>query len=228
MIYLGTAVTMLIVGIIVMIRSNIRITNQAAVVDNKAQNLTGKGKSSKHKNIIVLDPGHGGQDQGTSCYQVREKDVNLVIAYKVRDLLIKQGYDVRLTRESDVKVSLPNRVSWIKTINPSCVISIHSNYVEQTNVHGVETYCNYADETSNTLATMIQSSVLEQTDAFDRKVQQRDYYLLRNLTTPSALVEVGFLSNLSECRLLSDEAYQNKIAQGIASGIIKFVPKINS
>lgn len=181
--------------------------------------------------LIILDPGHGGVDGGCVGGDIMEKDINLSIAKAVRSRLIQMGYDVMLTREGDVNVSLEERVGLANEKQASLYISIHQNFSEEqaANVKGIETYYSSqkGEDGSKRLAKLIQKKVINSTDANDRQTIANDnLYVIRETNMPSCLVETGFLSNRKERELLTTEEYQNHLADAIADSVeLYFHPK---
>lgn len=189
---------------------------------------------SREEILIVLDPGHGGEDEGCSRREVKEKEINLRIAGVVRAKLEELGYRVLLTREGDEGLGLEERVKTANDAGADIFVSIHQNASELSGVEGLETWYYESELTpeketnpSRRLATLIHKFTLESTGAADRELRTADnLYVTRETSMPSCLVEAGFLSNDGECGKLTDEQYQERIAKGIAAGIeLYFFPK---
>lgn len=173
---------------------------------------------------IVLDAGHGGKDQGTSSGEVLEKQINLQIAKKAQKILEKAGYKVGMVREDDTFVKLGERAEYANSKEAEVYVSIHCNSSESGEGDGIETY--YAEEkteSSQKLAELVQKHVVLQTNARDREARTADYAVISKTEMPAALVEIGFLSDAEERALLQEEDYQEKIAAGIADGIIGYL-----
>ena len=184
---------------------------------------------------IVLDAGHGGIDPGAMNKDktILEKDVNLEITKKLRDLLESSGATVIMTRDRDVSLyqedgnkttrqkyneNLKNRKKIINESNADIFVSIHLNAFEQSKYYGAQTF--YPKGKDDEL-----KRVVDQDN--DRKIKPRDdIYLLKNATMPSVLIECGFLSNEKESQLLADSKYQDKIAWAIYVGIQKYLSGI--
>ncbi|WP_270168037.1 N-acetylmuramoyl-L-alanine amidase CwlD [Paenibacillus sp. SYP-B4298] len=190
--------------------------------------------------VIAIDAGHGGVDGGAvSRDGLVEKDLNLAIALYLRDYLQEAGALVYLTREGDYDLAqqdtrtykrrktedLLRRVELIKQREADVVLSIHMNSIPQSRWHGAQTfyYPNHADNYS--LAALIQQEItrnLENTTRMANTAQT--VYLLKAITqTPTALVEVGFLSNPAEAAQLGDGDYQRKVAASIYQGVLRYV-----
>ncbi len=196
--------------------------------------------------IIVIDPGHGGKDNGAQGRIYTEKDLNLQIARRLKDVLRAKGYIVMLTRDKDVFIELEDRPGKASAMKADLFVSIHSNAagrgVSATN--GIETYCltpegapstadakakngnkekgNANNKNNYLLAYDVQRSILRNTGATDRGVKHARFAVLREAPCPAILVETGFMSNLYEERNLGTGAYQDRLAFGIAEGIIAY------
>lgn len=190
---------------------------------------------------IVLDAGHGGIDPGalTKDKDTTEKDVNLAITLKIRELLEASGALVILTREDDSSLyqeasnktirqkyneNLKNRKKIIEESDADMFVSIHLNAFEQSKYYGAQTFYPEGKEESVQLSKYIQEElkrVIDKTN--NREIKPRDdIYLLKENKIPSVLIECGFLSNEKEAKLLVNEKYQEKIAWSIYVGIQKY------
>ena len=195
--------------------------------------------------IIVLDAGHGGIDPGAMNKDktILEKDVNLEITKKLRDLLESSGATVIMTREKDVSLyqedgnktirqkyneNLKNRKNIIDESNADIFVSIHLNAFEQSKYSGAQTFYPKGKDDGKELAQFIQDELKRVVDKENnRKIKPRDdIYLLKNTNMPSVLIECGFLSNEKESQLLADSKYQDKIAWAIYVGIQKYLAGI--
>jgi len=190
---------------------------------------------------IILDAGHGGIDPGalTKDKNTAEKDVNLIITLKIKELLEASGALVILTREEDVSLyeesgdktirqkyneNLKNRKKIIQESNADMFVSIHLNAFEQSKYYGAQTFYPKGKEDSAGLSKYIQGELKRVVDKTNnREVKARDdIYLLKENEIPSVLIECGFLSNEKEAKLLVDEKYQEKLAWSIYVGIQKY------
>lgn len=194
---------------------------------------------------IVLDAGHGGIDPGAmnNDKTILEKDVNLAITKKLRDLLEASGATVIMTRDKDVSLyeedenktirqkyneNLRNRKNIIDQSDADVFVSIHLNAFEQSKYYGAQTFYPKGKDDGKELAQFIQDELKRVVDQDnDRKIKPRDdIYLLKNTTMPSVLIECGFLSNEKESKLLADSKYQDKVAWAIYVGIQKYLGQI--
>ncbi len=172
--------------------------------------------------VVVIDAGHGGHDPGAVVAGIQEKDINLAIALLVQKKAPAYGLKVILTRTTDVYVDLVERVRLAEALGAALYVSIHANYHRDPKVCGVETWVDTnADPESLRLAQALQSAVVAATGAQDRGVRRQTLYL-RHTALPAALVEVGYLSCPAERAKLQDPMYQERIAEGIISGILAY------
>lgn len=173
--------------------------------------------------LIVLDPGHGGEDEGCMREEALEKEINLEIAMRAAARLREMGFDVLLTRgDNDTDLTLEERVAIAEEAEADIYVSIHQNACEekQSSVKGIETWYCDDSEGSRRLARLVHTGVLGKTGAKERELcETNELYVIRETSMSSCLIETGFLSNREERKLLCDPGYQDKIAAGIADGI---------
>lgn len=193
------------------------------------------------KTRIVLDAGHGGMDGGAvGVNQVVEKHINLSIALKLRDLLEVSGFDVIMTRETDVSLHDPaitgvaqkkrsDMYSRLKLIeeNPDAIfISIHQNKFEQSQSNGSQVFYGTKNSDSEILAASVQSSIrelLQKENKRETKPSGKEFFLLYNPEIPAIMVECGFISNPEECAKLVTDSYQDQIAFAIMNGVFDYL-----
>ena len=190
---------------------------------------------------IVLDAGHGGIDPGAMNKDktVLEKNINLQITMKIKELIEASGGNVVLTRDSDISLyeegankttrqkyneNLKNRKKIVENSQADMFVSIHLNSFEDSKYYGAQTFYPAGKEDSKFLAEMIQAELKRVVDnTNNREIKSReDLYLLKDNKMPSTLIECGFLSNQKEAKLLAEEEYQDKIAWAIYVGIQKY------
>lgn len=191
--------------------------------------------------VILLDAGHGGIDPGATNEDksILEKDINLQITLKLRQLLESSGCLVLLTREEDTSLyeeeagkttrqkyneNLKNRRKMIEESGVDAFVSIHLNKFEQSKYYGAQTFYPEGQNDSKLLSQFIQDELKRVVDKTNqRKIKpSKDIYLLKENKIPSVLIECGFLSNEKESKLLNDEKYQEKVAWAIYAGIQKY------
>lgn len=190
---------------------------------------------------IILDAGHGGIDGGTSAKDgTVEKDINLAITLKLRDMLVLSGYQVVLTRDSDrsihsddattihqKKVSdLQNRLKIMQSYPNSLFISIHQNHYSESKYSGAQIFYSSNHLESEQLAQTLQNAfrdLLQPENSREVKPAGKDLYLMWNAEVPAVLAECGFLSNETESTLLSQDDYQQKVAFVLYCGILNYL-----
>ena len=181
--------------------------------------------------IVVLDSGHGGIDGGKQAASgVLEKDINLSVAYKLKEKLEETGIKVIMTRtdESDnnKKVAdMKKRCEIIDQSNANVVISIHQNSFESASVNGAQVFYYKHSAEGKKLATLLQASLKEELNPDNKRVEKANdtYYMLIHTKYPTVIAECGFLSNPKEAELLSSNDYQQKVADALYSGIIEYL-----
>lgn len=174
--------------------------------------------TSAEKRTIIIDVSHGGQDNGVTVNNINEKAVALSIANKIKDLNANANLEIILTRDSDEFMTLRDRAKMINNIKPEFVISIHANkYIDEA-VKGTEIYISdntKEKEASNALALKLKTAFQFQNSS----IKKADFYLLKHVNHPIAMVELGFLSNKKDRALLTQEEGQLKIAKAILNAI---------
>ena len=195
--------------------------------------------------VVVLDPGHGGQDSGAMCGSVMEKDLTLDVALRAELLLRAEGYATVLTRENDRYLSLAERAAVGNRAADSLFVSIHFNDGERATASGVETYYALRQSAARTgffswlpflrrpdsaslaarsesLARFIQAALVERTRAVNRGIKSEQFYVIANVRHPAALVEGGFITNKSDVTRLTTTEYRQQIALAISDGVHRY------
>src|SRR6266513_1623185 len=195
--------------------------------------------------VVVLDPGHGGQDSGAMCGGLLEKDLTLDVARRIDRLLDSEGIATLMTRLGDTYVSLADRAAFANRIRNCILVSIHFNEDNKPVASGVETY--YASHQiatgssleswlpflwrplsespnpeSQKLAGFIQEALVARTRAINRGTQPGQFFVIANVTSPAALIEGGFLTNKEDISKLVSEDYRDQIAAAVADGILHY------
>lgn len=189
--------------------------------------------------VIVLDAGHGGKDGGAIAKDgTVEKDLNLKIALKVKELLEKKNIKVILTRDSDKDLcdgeketiksrkvqDINKRIDIINNSNANLLVSIHMNSFPQEKYSGWQTFykknCVYSSE----VAKLVQENIGKTTQIDNNRVAMEinGVKIIEKSTIPAILIECGFLSNEEEAKMLNTEEYQKQIAEGIVNGIVQW------
>lgn len=189
------------------------------------------------KKVIVIDAGHGGFDPGkVGIHNELEKDINLEIALKLKKILEKNNFKVIMTREEDKglyqegdsnkkRTDMRKRVEIVNSSGAVLAISIHQNSYPQESVKGAQVFYHGESEEGKKLAGLVQQKIKETINDGNHRVEKANgsYYMLKKTECPIIIVECGFLSNSVEAQLLTQEAYQEKMACAIQLGISAFL-----
>ncbi len=173
---------------------------------------------------VVLDAGHGGSASGAEYEGYLEKDITLPITLRAAELLEEKGCNVVLTRNSDVYMDLYDRAGIANAVEADIFVSIHANASSSNpGFQGTFTYSYPKSEEGERLAGCIQDAVVSSAGSVDRGLLTNDYVVLRETSMPAALLETGFMSCHEELMLLVKPEYQEKLAQGVAQGVEKYL-----
>ena len=182
----------------------------------------------QNKFYVVLDPGHGGLDPGAiGIGGIRETDVVLEVSRIVEKLLAEKGVRVKLTRNKEVDLDLPPRVSIANNTDANVFVSIHANASrgKRRDINGLETFY-YRGWRGRLLAKRIQKHILRVSPGSpDRGIKQGRYYVIKNTKMPAVLVEIGFLTGRLDARRLEKRTHRKRIAYAIAKGILEYLSK---
>lgn len=182
--------------------------------------------------IIVLDPGHGGNDPGAIGRNLglSEKYVNMQVAECAGELLHSYGATVLYTRYGDQDLDLYSRAGAANNAGAAVFVSIHMNANLSPSMGGTSTYfssnaLNGQDRQvkSSQLADYIQSSLVANLGLEDKGVRQADFVVIRETVMPAALIEAAFLSNPNEERLMITQEFRDSIARALVNGIGMFL-----
>ena len=220
---------------------------------------------------IVVDAGHGGEDPGAIGQKgTKEKDINLIIAQRLKKILKKNGYEVFLTRTDDTLIPLADRTRFANKVMADLFVSIHCNASISDNTRGFEIYFlsdKATDSAAEAVANMENSVIALEKPSISGKrdieklllsmavtefmnesatlcgtinrqvcdnfvnldsrgVKQANFYVLRGATMPAVLVEVGFISNPKDEKLLNRKKFQKKITENIFNGIKEYEKRL--
>ena len=195
--------------------------------------------------MVVLDPGHGGQDSGAMCGGMLEKELTLDVAQRLDRRLRAAGLSTLMTRSGDNYISLAERAAMTNRVRDCVLVSIHFNDADKPVSTGIETY--YAERQvgggtllaswlpflqrisadspnleSQSLAGFIQNALVTRTQAVNRGTKTQQFFVLANVRHPAVLVEGGFISNKEDANKLGNAAYREEIATAMSEGILKY------
>lgn len=211
----------------------------AAVSYQRLEQLHSVAASADLTYVLVIDPGHGGDDGGAASPDgVLEADLNLMICKRLNALSRLCGIKTVMTR-AGAAVDYPpeadsiaarkvadqkQRVSLIQSIPNAILLSVHQNHYPAAQPHGAQVLYAATPE-SAAFAELLQEQLVSLLDPQNRRVAapiSEDIYLMKNITCPGVLVECGFLSNPEECARLQSEAYQLKLSMTILSSYLLY------
>ena len=171
---------------------------------------------------VMLDAGHGGNDPGATGGGLREKDINLYVSLKVRDILEKAGVTVFMSRTTDTTVSLPARTRDANQKRDDILLSIHVNAAANTSAKGYETFHYPGSSKGKALATAIHKEVIDaKIYNSNRGVKSANFHMLRESNMPAVLVEFAFISNAQDRVLLTNK--KDEFAEALAKGLLNYL-----
>jgi len=206
---------------------------------------------AKPVRTVVLDAGHGGFDQGAQSILGNEKDFALDVVQRARDLLLKAGFNVRLTRSADVFVRLEDRVAFGNRQSNAVFVSVHFNAGAREEAGGLETYSlaprgvpstnslnltlsdfqpgigNLRDPENIALATAMHTALITRVGGNDRGIKRARFIVLRDSNIPGVLIEGGFLTNPVDRVRIATPIYRQLLAQAIYQGILSYNRALN-
>ena len=188
-------------------------------------------ESFTERKVIVLDAGHGGSDSGAiGPTGVKEKSVSLAVSLKAQKLLTASGYQVVMTRTTDVDVAAPG-VSDATELqarvdksppNAALFISIHCNAFSNSGANGMETYHAPTAVKGARLARLLNEELERLGGLNNRGVKAARFYVMTHSQCPASLIELGFITNPREEKLLASDDYQQKLAQAITNAVNRY------
>lgn len=197
----------------------------------KSWNLPLSGK------VILIDPGHGGPDGGAGDEGALEKDIALKISLKMKDFLEGQGALVLMTREEDKDLAnkstrgyskrktedLKKRLEFINKSEADFFISVHLNSIPSPRWSGAQTFYAPHHKENARAAKFIQDEFKKNLQNTTREAKPiNNVYIIKHAKRPGVLVEVGFLSNPAEKANLKKDSYQDKLAESIYLGVLRY------
>ncbi len=181
--------------------------------------------------VILLDPGHGGNDPGAISYSGKhEKNINLAVARNLKDLLNKFGAAVYMTRTDDTYIPNKERGRLADSLGADIMLSIHHNSLNNSDYFGLSTYYNTINYSSYgyDLAEAIYLNAITINGVYRDGILDRNFEVLRETNTPAALIEIGFMSNPTEEMNIHNISFQNVMSEKIADGIIDYFQNANN
>ena len=174
--------------------------------------------------VVVIDPGHGGEDDGVAINGWLEKDLILEMSFIIGAEFVKAGYDVVYTRTGDTAVAWDQRRQIAEDANAALLLMLHANRDEEKVKSGAEVYLDLQNEHSKQLADHIAKAFTEM--GSDVMVEGKPWPFLKSTSVPTAMVEVAFMTHPEDSRMLKTSAFHHKVGQafvaaakGIAAGM---------
>lgn len=171
---------------------------------------------------VVIDAGHGGNDEGTTVNGFSEKEIVSRIAQKIKNNNTDKNIIIHLTRTNDTFLSLTDRTNFINEIKPELVISLHVNNNKNVFLSGVELYISKKNEkyfVSKKIADDLNFRFINNHNLRSGGVKEANFTILKSTNFPSITVELGYLSNSNDQKYLTNNADQDKIASTILAAI---------
>lgn len=209
-----------------------------------------EAKDTTGKYVLVVDPAHGGQDEGVQlARKVVEKDVTLAVATLVkRNLEDTKNVTVRFTRMGDADVAMTDRVGAAIKAQADLFLSIHVNAGFEKEASGYELYFPgfkgqeaakgaAKGESAAIVRDMVRTKHLNEGVRFaqilqrkldpvfprqDRGLRDAPVLILQNLTIPAVVLEIGFATNVNDRKKLQEESIQAAVAKAIAESVREF------
>lgn len=173
---------------------------------------------------VFVSVGHGGSDPGAVANNTKEKDLNLSIALACRDVLVRHGIEVKMSRTKDENDPLSEEIKECNACDPNLAVSIHNN---AGGGDGAEAFYHYGGGKSKTLAENILAEVVKVgQNSRGAKIRKnsngKDYYgFIRETSCPAVIVECAFVDNATDLQILSTEGKRKTMGEAIAKGILK-------
>lgn len=163
--------------------------------------------------VIMIDPGHGGSDQGASSKDgTIEKAITLQTSIMLKKKLEDAGANVVMTRNSDEYVKLKDRKG-----SADVFISIHADALAEPSPHGLTVY--FYHDSQRVLADTLHMAIKQKALLSDRGVRQENFQVIRQTKTPAVLLELGYISNPTDEKLMNDKIYRQIITTSIVDGL---------
>jgi len=212
--------------------------NNSENTGNEDPGETSSLPSSIRSKLIVIDPGHGGIDPGTASEElgVYEKDIVLDIALKAGKILEELGANVYLTRTDDIFMKPSEKIGVANEKEAALFVSLHCDaYEDDKTVKGMTTFYYPSDYSASgnlsgkEFAEIVHGELIKVATTKDRGVVSRkNLIVLFRAKMPSILIELGFISNLDDAKMLTSDDMQEKLAKALADGIIKALERLDS
>ncbi|MEM6279854.1 MAG: N-acetylmuramoyl-L-alanine amidase [Verrucomicrobiota bacterium] len=180
------------------------------------------GCSTEYFTRIVIDPGHGGIDPGSSAFGLVEKELALDLAFRLEKILQAKGFETELTRRTDVYIELEDRAALANAKPNTVFVSLHFNAHSDRSISGTETLYWPGSNTGRELASYVQSELGRRLVTRNRGFKPERLKVLEKTHATAVLVECGFISNRWESQRCGAEWFRQIVAEEIAQGILRY------
>lgn len=209
----------------VLTASNISQENNYSFAYLNSDNL--QIKEAKSPVLIVVDPGHGGDDLGTYYGNMIEKEINMDICQRLAKMLKEENINYVFTREADINIDVKERAAFANKLNATLFLSVHNNNMEgQPNYKGTETlYSSLKNPVDSKVdgkrfAQIVQNELVRDLKMIDNGIILRnDLAVTRRTTMPAVIAEIGYISNQSDRSKLSTESFREKAARALCNAV---------
>ncbi len=192
--------------------------------------------NSLENKCIYIDPGHGGVDPGAFYGGIKEEDINLKIAKKLKKEIENYGGIAYLTRDDDYDLSLKNannrkrsdlyrRSKLINESGCDLYLSLHLNATKQTKWSGAQVFYDDVNTNNINIAKIMQDELRKEFKTGRKYSKISNGYLYRRVKIPGVLIEMGFISNKIDRSNLSNDKFQDQMVATIRKGIVRYFTK---
>ncbi len=179
-------------------------------------------KATEDFTRVVIDPGHGGKDPGSSAFGLVEKELSLDLAIRLERILSAKGLKIQLTRRTDVFIELVDRAKVANAAPKTIFVSIHFNAHTDRSISGTETLYWPGSASGRELSSYIQSELGRRLVTRNRGFKPERLKVLEETESTAVLIECGFISNRWESQRCSAEWFRQILAEEIAQGILRY------
>lgn len=190
----------------------------------KKDQLVSDDLDMKERVVVMIDAAHGGRDPGAvSQSGIPEKEIVLSISKKVEKLLKQEGLRVEMTRRSDTFVSLQNRIQLAQKSGTDLLVSIHNNASRDLGERGLMIFHQRQNQQSMLLDSLIHAELKNLNLMPDQGSRDADFFILKESAIPAIMIDLGFLSNAEDEKLLTDADIQDQFAASLKEAILKYI-----
>ena len=175
--------------------------------------------------IVIVDAGHGGDDSGTQVGEIKEKELTFSIAKKLQELADGKDIKIVLTRRTDDNMSLNERTELTNDFRGDVLVSLHVDADAKSSKSGIDCYVSESNSTSN-LSKTFGAILINNFKTLDgigvNEMKTAKFHLLNNIEIPSVLIELGYLTSVSDFNYLTNKNNQDILAEKIFKSVQEF------